>query len=224
MFEELIKRENEILETLQKFIDNKLDFIIIGGYGISAYKHRFSVDADIIIRKEDKEKFEDILIKKKFVKTIMKKLNHVYASEFIRYETKEQLPISIDLLINGVGSRMTGASFSVQELQKYSENINIAGIEKEINARVPQKEILAVLKLHSGRLSDFRDIIALSKDIDIKLIEKFIWRGKINIVKNNIKKLISLIDKKEFIDSFKGVFIEKKYDIDIKKIKELGKI
>ena len=44
---ELINRENKIFEILQEFINAKLDFIIIGGYAVSAFKHRFSVDVDI---------------------------------------------------------------------------------------------------------------------------------------------------------------------------------
>ena len=89
---------------------------------------------------------------------------------------------------------------------------------------VPDKEILIVLKLHSGRLTDFRDVAALSRDINISLIEKIIWRGKKEVVKKNIKKILSLLAKKEFIDSFKGVFIEKKYDINLQSIKKLRKL
>ena len=48
--EELIKKENEIFDILQKFIEEKLDFIIVGGYAVSSFKHRFSVDADIVIK------------------------------------------------------------------------------------------------------------------------------------------------------------------------------
>ena len=65
---ELINRENKIFEILQRFIDAELDFVMIGGYAVSVFKHRFSVDADIVIRKEDKEKFEKVLLENKFKK------------------------------------------------------------------------------------------------------------------------------------------------------------
>ena len=42
---------------LQKFIDAGLDLIVIGGYGVSAYKHRFSIDADLVISEERKLNF-----------------------------------------------------------------------------------------------------------------------------------------------------------------------
>ena len=224
MFEDYIERENTIFEILQAFVDADLDFVLVGGYAISAYKHRFSVDADIVMGAEDKPKFEEILEKKGLVKTVVKDLDHLYAPEFVRYERKTKLPVSIDLLIGGIGSRTTAASFSFEQLKEHSEKKKIIGTEKEVIAQVPKREVLIVLKLHSGRLTDFRDIAALTKKINLEIIESMIWRGKTEIVKGNIAKLISLLDKKEFMDSFKGVFIEKKYDIDSGEIKKLKKL
>mgnify|MGYP001614644177 FL=1 len=89
---------------------------------------------------------------------------------------------------------------------------------------IPDKEILIIFTLHAGRLTDLRDVVALSKDIDISLIKKLIFRGKDDLVKKNIKKLFSLIDNKGFMDSFKGVFIEKKYDIDLKSLNKLKEL
>ena len=215
MFEDYIERENTIFEILQALIDQGLDFVIVGGYAVSAYKHRFSVDADIVLRAEDKATFEEILKKKGLVKTIVKDLNHLYAPEFIRYELTTKLPVSIDLLIGGIGSRTTAASFSFEQLKEHSEKRKIIGTEKEVIAQVPRREVLIVLKLHSGRLTAFRDIAALAKNINLDLIESMIWRGKKEIVKGNVEKLLSLLEKKGFMDSFKGVFMEKKYDIDV---------
>lgn len=221
---ELINRENKIFEILQEFVNAKLDFIMIGGYAVSAYKHRFSVDADIVIKKEDKKKFEEVLLKNKFKKTIAKELEHVYSPEFMRYETKEKLPVSVDLLINGAGSRTTDASWSFEQLKENSEIKKIIGTEKEILVRVPKREILVVLKLHSGRATDFRDIAALCKDLNLELIKKFIWIGKKAVVKTNIKKLLSLLEEKGFIDSFKGVFVEKKYDVKMDEVRKLKRL
>lgn len=220
MFEQFVERENAIFGVLQGLMDGKMDFIVIGGYAVSAYKHRFSVDADIAIQESDKEKFCQILEKRKFTKTISKELDHVYAPEFMRYENL----VSIDLLIGGVGSRLTDASFSFEELKKHSSIRKIIGSEKQVSVLVPDREILVVLKLHSGRLTDFRDIAAIAKDLDIDLINKFIWRGKKFVLKENIEKMLSLIDRKDFINSFKGVFAEKKYEIDIKSVKELKRL
>lgn len=221
---DLVKRENAIFHVLNDFINNNLRFVIVGGYAVSAYKHRFSIDADIIIKKEDLKKFEEILKKNKFNNSISKELEHVYASEFKRYETREKPAASIDILINGIGSRTSNASFSLEQLEKYSKKRKITGMEKEVTALVPDKEIIIALKIHSGRLTDFRDIVALCQNIDLEIIKEFTKIGNQEIIKDNIKNLLGLIEKKEFIDSFKGVFQEKKYDIDINEVKKLKEL
>ena len=224
MFEDYIERENTIFGVLQALVNAGLNFIVVGGYAVSAYKHRFSVDVGIVIRAQDKAKFEEILKKNSLVKTIVKDLDHVYAPEFIRYELKGKLPVSVDLLIGGIGSRTTTASFSFEQLQEHAEKKKVVGTEKEVPVQIPKREILIALKLHSGRLTDFRDIAALAKHIDIDLIESILWRGKTDVVKENIKKLLLLLNKKEFMDSFRGVFMEKKYDIDGNEIRKLKKL
>jgi len=221
MFEQLIQREKSILETLQIFLNKKLNFIVVGGYAVSAFKHRFSVDADIVISSEDLPKFETILKENNFKKTISKKLQNIYSSRFIRYEKKNKFKIAIDLLIDALASRQTNASWSFDLLNKNSIKKKIIGSEKEITVKIPVKELLMAFKIHSGRLTDFRDIVALAKEYNINTLKKFLIIGNKNIIKKNLLKLLSLINKKEFIDSFKGVFIEKKYDIDEKEIKKL---
>lgn len=221
--ENLIKRENEIFNILQKFIEANLEFIIVGGYAVSAFKHRFSVDADIVVKSEDLNKFEKVLKKQKFKKTITKNLENIYSSKFMRYE-KEEFKVSIDLLIEALASRTTNASFSYGLFLENSEKKSIIGVEKEINANVPKKELLIATKIHSGRLTDFRDIAALAKKIDIKLMKKFIVNGDLEKVRENLKKLNKAVNDKNFIDSFKGVFLEKKFDIDIKQVGRISKL
>ena len=111
MFERFVQRENDLFDALQRFVDAKLDFIVIGGYGVSAYQHRFSVDVDMVIQKKDLASFEEALTADAYVKTTHKELDHVYASLFLRYLRKRELPVSVDLLVDGVGVRQTGASF-----------------------------------------------------------------------------------------------------------------
>lgn len=216
---ELIKKENDIFEILQKFIDSNLDFIVVGGYAVSAFKHRFSVDADIVIKSEDLSKFENILKKENFQKTITKDLENVYSSRFIRYE-KEQA--SVDILIDALASRTTNSSFSYNLLINNSMKKKIIGIEMEILARIPIKELLIVMKIHSGRLTDFRDIAALAKDTDLELIKRFLFIGDLGQINENLQKLSKLVNDENFVDSFKGVFIEKKFDVDLEQVRKIS--
>lgn len=219
--EQLIKKENEIFEILQKFINKNLDFIIVGGYAVSAFKHRFSVDADIIIKSIDLPKFEILLKKVGFKKTITKDLENVYSSRFMRYD-KDQA--SIDLLIDALASRTTNASFSFELIHSNSIKKKIIGIEKEIYARIPIKELLITTKIHSGRLTDFRDIAALAKDSNLQLIKKFLFIGNLDVINENLHKLNQAVNDKNFIDSFKGVFLEKKFDIDIEQVRKISEL
>ena len=218
---ELIEKENWIFEILQKFIDGNLEFIVVGGYAVSAFKHRFSVDADLVIKSEDLSKFENILIKRGFTKTIIKELENIYSSKFIRYE-KEQA--SVDLLIDALASRSSNASFSYKLLFDNSIKKEIIGIEKKVFVRIPIKELLIVMKIHSGRLTDFRDIAALSKGTNLDLIKKHLFIGNLKIVGENLLKLNKAVNDKNFIDSFKGVFIEKKFDIDLVQVKKISEL
>ena len=219
--EELIKKENDIFEILQKFLSSNLDFILVGGYAVSAFKHRFSVDADIIVKSEDLFKFESILRKEGFKKTITKELENIYSSKFVRYE-KEQA--SVDILIDALASRTTNSSFGYELVFDNSIKRKIIGIEKEVTARIPTKELLIVMKLHSGRLTDFRDIAALAKDTDLELIKKFLFIGNLKVLKENLSKLHKIVNDKNFIDSFKGVFVEKKFDIDFEQVKKISEL
>ena len=219
--EDLIKKENEIFEILQKFIDPNLNFIVVGGYAVSAFKHRFSVDADIVIKNEDLLKFEEVLKESNFNKTIVKELENNYSSKFIRYEKDKA---SIDMLIDALASRTTNASFSYELIFNNSIKKKIIGIEKEVPVRIPVKELLIIMKLHSGRLTDFRDIAALAKGADLELIKKFLFVGNLNILKENLSKLHKIVNSRNFIDSFKGVFLEKKFDIDLKQVKKISEL
>jgi hypothetical protein len=46
---EFIKRENGILRIIKGMTEAELDFVVVGGYAVSALaKHRFPVDCDIV--------------------------------------------------------------------------------------------------------------------------------------------------------------------------------
>ncbi len=218
---DFVARENEIMETLQTFADAKLEFVLVGGYAVSAYRHRFSVDADVVIRKEDATKFEGILEKRRYRRTASKKLENVYSMEFVRYERKD-VNVRIDLLVGGLGMRQTEASVGFGFLFENSAQIRITGTEKSVEALVPRREVLIILKLHAGRLTDFRDVAALSYNLDMGFIRKHLFMGDRKVLHRHLKMLEELIGKQEFQDSFKGVFMEKGYRIRPEEIRKLA--
>lgn len=224
MFEQLVKRENEIFEILQKLLDENLDFIVVGGYAVSAFKHRFSMDADLVVSLNNLTEFERVLQENGFRKIISKQLENIYKSKFVRYQKGKEFSVSVDLLVDGLAVRQTTASFSFQLLSENSEKRKVVGTEREITVKIPEKETLIALKLHSGRLTDFRDVAALSKSIDLDKIKNLLSRGNKEKISENLKKFCSIIETKNFINSFKGVFMEKRFDIHIEEIKKICSI
>ena len=221
MFEKFVSRENEIFTILEKINNAKIEFVMIGGYAVSAYRHRFSVDADIAIKKEDYEKVRKILEENKYEKITAKQLENIYSTKFERYEKKIELPVNVDLLIGGMGVRQTNAAFSFDFLNENSQKRKIIGTEKEIVAKVPDKELLIAMKIHAGRLTDFRDVVALCQGIDINKIKIFLDHGDKHKIKKHCEWLKKALTDPNFIGSFKGVFVEKGAVPNIKKVMEL---
>ncbi len=216
----LIERENTIFEILEKFNEQNLNYILVGGYAVSAFSHRFSVDADIVIKEKDKRKFQKILKEKGFKKTQKKRIEDVYKGVFMSYEKKEKLPVNVDILINSIKCRQTEGSWSYEYLNENSIQAEIEGSERSIEAKIPEKELLIALKLHSSRLTDARDVISLSENTKLNKIEKHINRGEKERLKESLERVINIIDSERFEDSYKGVFSEKKIpEEDIKRIR-----
>lgn len=204
-----IERENEIFNILDDFNKAELKYVLIGGYAVSAYMHRFSVDADVCIDKKDLLSFKNILKSKHFAVTKRRVLEDVYKGEFECYTKKVKLPVTVDLMIGSVVSRQTSASISFDQMHKNSIIAKITGIERVISARIPLKEILIALKMNAARLTDARDIVALCQDVDFDVVAKFIDKNNKEI-QNNLNNLLSYFKSDNFKDAFKGVFsIEK---------------
>jgi hypothetical protein len=198
------ERENEIFEVLEQFENEGLAFVVVGGYGVSAYQHRFSVDADLVVQKKDLERFEQVLKERGFEKDTDKDL--VYSGRYIAYIKDQELPVTIDILVDELQCRQTDASWSYQYFQQHSKQREIEGSEKAVTVQVPSKELLIAVKLHSGRQTDARDIVALIEDTDLNKVDEHIDRGDPERFKEILETINQTISDANFEDSFKGVF------------------
>ena len=200
-----VDRENEIFEVLQEFVEKGLDFVVVGGYGVSAYEHRFSVDADLVIRKEDLDRFVEILKDKGFEEEDNRELD-VYGGRYVAYVKDKELPVTIDLLVDKLKCRQTDASWSYKHFREHSVEKTIDGSEESVKVRVPEKELLIAVKLHSGRRTDARDVVALADNIDPEQVLKHLDRGDRGKLQDILEKIDERTRSEEFEDSFKGVF------------------
>ena len=205
----LVERENEILNLIKAFSDAKVDFIVVGGYAVSGLgKHRFSVDCDLVIPRRDLEKSRKVLSRRGYTKKIEKtRFDEVYGGDFESYVKKvNDLPVTADLLIGSVACRQTDASWSFDYIAKNAIDVKINGIELSVNARIPSRELLIALKIHSGRKADIRDIIMLSGEADWDLVKTHVKRGDIKKLKQQIERIIEALEDKNLVPSIKGVF------------------
>lgn len=210
MMKSFIERENEIFNILESFNKAELNYVLVGGYAVSAYMHRFSVDADVCIDKKDLPSFQSVLKSEHFEFVKRRNLEDIYKGEFECYAKKTGLSVTVDLMVGSIVSRQTNASISFANIHKSSVIKEITGIENTISARIPSKEVLIALKINAARLTDARDIAALCRNIDFDIVAKFINSGNTKDIHSNLSKLISYFESDNFKDSFKGVFsIEK---------------
>ncbi len=198
----LLEREKEVLRLIELFIENNFKFIVIGGYAISTYKKRFSIDLDVVIQEDDFLNFEELLAKEGYALSYEKEVALLYGENFKRFRKRMNgLPVDVDLLINGLVSRTTDATWSFEKILQNSQKRELDNLE----FLTPARELLISMKMHSGRLSDVRDIVALMP-CDKNKLKEFLSRGNLRNLKDSIKKQALFIEKPQFDDSYKGVF------------------
>jgi hypothetical protein len=207
---EFLNREKEILRTLKRLIEERLDLIVVGGYAVSALaKHRFSVDCDIVVPKRELARLEETLKKEGFKQHTRKTgFDETYGGEFISYKKNVSgLPVSVDLLVGSLVCRATDASWSFEYIRQHSTEATVTGMETSANCRIPEKELLIAFKIHSARKTDIRDIIMLRENADCEKILKHIDKGKKEALREQIQRIIEALEDPNLVDSLKGVFI-----------------
>lgn len=204
-----LKRETDILKALKTLVETKLDFVVVGGFAVSGLtRHRFSVDCDVVVARRELEKLERILEREGFTKHVERAgFDEVYGGEFISYKKEvEELPVTFDLLVGSLVCRATDAAWSFDYIKKHSIQANIAGIETSVTCRVPEKELLIALKIHSARKADIRDVVMLRERADFEKVLKHLRKGREEAVRDQIIRVIQALKDPRLVDSLKGVF------------------
>jgi len=198
----LLEREQEVLKMLALLLEKKIDFIVVGGYAVSTYKKRFSIDLDLVVQEEALPEIEKLLEKEGYLLHYEKQIALLYGENFKRFMKKiNNLPVDIDFLINGLVSRTTDAAWGFDYIKNNSVKRKLDNLE----FLTPEKELLIAMKFHSGRLSDIRDIVALMP-CDKEKLKQHLLKGDISRLKQSMIKQFSFLAKPQFGDSFKGIF------------------
>lgn len=204
-----LKRETDILKALKTLVETKLDFVVVGEFAVSGLtRHRFSVDCDVVVARRELEKLERILEREGFTKHVERAgFDEVYGGEFTSYKKEvEELPVTFDLLVGSLVCRATDAAWSFDYIKKHSIQANIAGIETSVTCRVPEKELLIALKIHSARKADIRDVVMLRERADFEKVLKHLRKGREEALRDQIIRVIQALKDPRLVDSLKGVF------------------
>lgn len=217
--ESLLSREREILRMINELSARNLKFVVVGGYAVATYRHRFSVDLDLVIQEKDIDEFQRVLKAAGYSLSYSRRIALAYGERFERYRKEiNKLPVHIDLLINGLTSRATDASWGFDMISRDSHKMSLEGIE----FLIPKKEMIIAMKIHSGRFSDVRDIVALVEDINHNEVKRYATKGDKEKLKRLVKGEIKILGEPNFADGFKGVFGAQFFSRDsVKDAKEL---
>lgn len=196
-------RENQLFDILGSFNERGLAFLVIGGYAVSAYQHRFSVDADLVITAEQFNRFAARLREEGYEQVEDVELG---AGRFVAFQRPGDLPVTVDLMVGAVQSRETGAAWQYEELTGEAEQVTIEGSERSVTVRIPATEVLLAMKLHSGRLTDARDVVALAEDVDFDRVADYLDRGDADQLQAVLERVRDTIGSEDFRDAYKGVF------------------
>jgi hypothetical protein len=204
-----VERENEILRTIRSFTDAGLEFVVVGGYAVSALgRHRFSVDLDVVIDGENMGIFARILEARGFEREAERTgLDEAYGGSFLSYVKRiDGLPVTADLLVGSLLCRATGASWSFGYISRHSVTAEVAGIELSARCKVPERELLIAFKIHSGRRADLRDIVVLMEEAEVEKIVSHLRRGDLDKLRRQIDRMSGMLRDPRLVDSLRGVF------------------
>lgn len=234
-------REEEIEKLINHFSRQTNGFenpkiVTIGGYALRAFTKfsRYTRDYDFVLKKPkgwNLDRIQTLLPEDLCIETFEKRDNYGFLRcvKFLQIDNRSA-KISIDFLEGEVRGRTDEQVFYVtQEFLQKTKKVKIPIAEKEVEIFVPDYTDYLLLKMMSARPSDIRDIATL------------VWRNGIpddteersktalahqEIIRKNLKLIITDISDKRFLDSWKGTFVTTEFTEKTKEevLRELRKL
>jgi hypothetical protein len=172
---------------------------------VTAFNQRFSTDVDLVIPETALGEYDAVLTDHGYERTGEYDTSALYDGRFIQYSKDVGNPVSVELLVNALRCRQTDAEWSYRYLAQHSQPATV-GRTRSIDTRIPEQELLLAIKLHSGRLTDARDVVAAATNADFDRIETHLHRGDSAALTTQIGKVRDQLDDESFTDAFKGEF------------------
>jgi hypothetical protein len=201
----LPEREQELLEMLDAINGAGLPYVLVGGWAVTAFNQRFSTDVDLVVPEHAVEDYDSFFRDRDYERTSEHDTSGVYEGRFIQYSKDVGNPVSIELMVNALRCRQTDAEWSYRYLDQHSHPATV-GRTTSVDTRIPERELLLALKLHSGRLTDARDVVAAAPDADFDRIEPHLHRGDPDALAEQLADISEQLADESFDDAFKGEF------------------
>ena len=201
-------RSNALIELLEELDENEIQYVLVGGYAVSAFNTRFSTDLDIVVAPENREVVERFLEARGFEETESHAKDWFYDTEVIKYEKRlaPREPIGFDLLVNGLGCRQTEAQWSFDYLYEHSTEQDVSSGMTATTARVVNGTVLVAAKLHSGRESDLRDVLAVAEEVELDAVTPHLYRGDEEALRVQLERGLDILEGEELRHGFRSDF------------------
>jgi hypothetical protein len=201
-------RSDALIELLEELTQASHKYVLVGGYAVSAFNARFSTDLDIVVAPDSKAAFAEFLEQRGFEETDSHAKEWFYDTEVIEYEKRltPQQPIGFDLLVNGLGCRQTEAQWSFDYLYDHSEQQEVSGGTVATTARVVDGAVLVAAKLHSGRETDLRDVLAVAEEIDLDAVTPHLRRGDDDALREQLERGLKILETDELKHGYRSDF------------------
>ena len=201
-------RSDALIELLEELTQEGHEYVLVGGYAVSAFNARFSTDLDIVVAPDSKADFVEFLERRDFEETDSHAKEWFYDTEVIEYEKRltPQQPIGFDLLVNGLGCRQTEAQWSFDYLYDYSHQQEVSGGTVITTARVINGGVLVAAKLHSGRETDLRDVLAVAEEINLDTVTPHLRRGDNDALQEQLERGLEILESDELKHGYRSDF------------------
>lgn len=199
------EREAELLDTFEAVIDADLPYVLVGGWAIAAFNQRFTTDVDVVIPPQALDDYVALLSDRGYEKTADVERNELYEGRTVRFEKDVGNPVRFDAMVDALGCRQTEAEWSYRYLAQHSVTEKLR-TGRPVTARIPERELLFAVKLHSGRKADSRDLVVLAAEADFDWIATHLYRGEPEKLAARIEVVLDRLTSADFEDAFKGVF------------------
>jgi len=204
-------RSETLIDVLEALAQSEIGFVLVGGYAISQYETRFSTDLDLVIAPDDYNELVSVLEKRGFERTADFEVPPeatIYNREIECFERTEGVvhPVGVDVLVNGLGCRQTGAEWSFDYLYTHSSPTTISGGTRTTMARAADGDVLVAAKLHSGRKTDLADVLAMIPSIDLDQVETHLHRGDAAALREQLSDAQTFIEAGGLDHRFKSLF------------------